>query len=200
MTPDEEKQQTSRDRQREERRKQILNRSLDMIISRGYEATRIRDIADSLHISIGLFFNYFESKEAIYEELVKIGLSGPAGVLAFNVEGIDPLELFEQMTTFTFEALKAYSFTAKMFLLMAQALRTDSPPEGVKRLIASFDYITPLVAVVQHGQELGEIKAGDPVALILAYWGAVQGIAENFASHPELPLPESEWVVDMVRK
>jgi len=200
MTPDEEKQPTSRDRQREERRKQILDRSLDMFISRGYEATRIRDIADSLHISIGLFFNYFKSKEAIYEELVKIGLSGPAGVLAFNVEGVDPLALFEQMTTFIFEALKSYSFTAKMFLLMAQALRTASNPEGVKKLIASFDFITPLVAVVQRGQALGQIKPGDPVALILAYWGAVQGIAENYAVHPELPLPESTWVVDIVRK
>jgi hypothetical protein len=70
----------------------------------------------------------------------------------------------------------------------------------VKRLIAGFDYITLLVAVVQRGQALGEIKPGDPVALILAYWGAVQGIAENYAAHPELPLPESRWIVDIVRK
>jgi AcrR family transcriptional regulator len=198
--PGEEKEPTSRDRQREERRQQILDRSLDMIISRGYEATRIRDIADSLHISIGLFFNYFESKEAIYEELVKIGLSGPESALAFNVEGADPLALFGQMTTYIFEALKSYSFTAKMFLLMAQAMRTESAPEGVKRLIASLDYVTPLVAVVQRGQDLGEIKPGDPVALILAYWGAVQGVAETHAVHPELPLPESRWIVDIVRK
>jgi len=200
MTKDEEKKPTSRDVQREERRQQILDCSLDMFISRGYEATRIRDIAAALGISVGLFFNYFESKEAIYEELVKLGLSGPASVMALNTEDVDPLALFEQMAAAIFEALKTYSLTGKMFLLMAQAMRTESTPEGVKRLIAGLDSVTPLVAVVRKGQALGEIKDGDPVALVLAFWGAVQGIAEGFAVHPELPLPESRWVVDIVRK
>ena len=200
MTKDEEKKPTSRDVQREERRQQILDCSLDMFISRGYEATRIRDIAAALGISVGLFFNYFESKEAIYEELVKLGLSGPVSVMALNTEDVDPLMLFEQMAAAIFEALKTYSLTGKMFLLMAQAMRTESTPEGVKRLIAGLDSVTPLVPVVRKGQALGEIKDGDPVALILAFWGAVQGIAESFAVHPELPLPESKWVVDIVRK
>jgi len=74
------------------------------------------------------------------------------------------------MATYIFKALKPYSLTGKVFLLMAQVLRTDLAKEG------------------------------DPVALISAYWGAVQGVAETYAVHPELPLPESKWAVDIVRK
>lgn len=188
-----------RKQQRVERREQILNCSLDLIISRGYEAMKIRDIARQLNISTGLFFNYFESKEKVYEELVKIGLSGPEGVLKFNVEGIGPIELFEKITQAVFESLKTYSLTAKMFLLMNQTMKSDSAPEGVKRLLANFDAVTPILPVLTRGQQLGEIKPGDPAALAVAYWGAVQGIAEGYAIHPEWPLPEVSWIVDILR-
>jgi len=35
--------------------------------------------------------------------------------------------------------------------------------------------------VIKHnkqGQRKGQIKEGDPLALAIAYWGAVQGVAE----------------------
>lgn len=188
-----------RELQRQERRGQILNCSLDMLISRGYEATKIRDIADKLQISLGLFFNYFESKEKVYEELIKMGLTGPEIVLKFSQTEIRPVELFEKITETIFQAIKSNSLTAKMFLLMAQTLKSESAPESVKKLLAGYDTITPLLPVIRRGQELGEIKNGDPTALIVAYWGAVQGIAESVAIFPHLPLPESSWVVDILR-
>lgn len=188
-----------REEQKQQRRLQILSCALDMIISRGYEATKIRDIAKELHISTGLFFNYFESKEKLYEELVKIGISGPQSVLQLNTEGVGPIELFEKMTGQIFAAIKLSSFAAKMFVLMIQARKFDSAPEGVKRLMTQINVIKPLVPVILRGQELGEIREGDPVALLTAYWGAVQGVAVFYASEIGLPLPESEWLVDILR-
>jgi AcrR family transcriptional regulator len=182
-----------------ERRQQILECSLDMIISRGYEAMKIRDIAKKLNISTGLFFNYFESKEKVYEELIKLGISGPENVLKMNIDGIDPIELFEKMTSAIFEYLKADPFTGKMFLLMAQTIRLESAPESVKNLVAHMDSVTPILPVIVKGQQMGEIKQGDPVALAIAYWGAVQGVAETFALCPDMPLPESDWIVDILR-
>ena len=190
---------SKREQQRLERREQILNCSLDLIISRGFEATKIRDIADKLQISAGLFFNYFESKEKVFEELIKIGVSGPASVLKFNVDGIDPIELFEKMTQTIFESLKTYSITAKMFVLMGRTVHSESAPESVKALLAHFDAFTPIISVIIRGQKLGEIKEGNPAALAVAYWGAVQGVAESYALMPSMPLPESSWIVDILR-
>lgn len=188
-----------RDKQRHERRWQILQCSLDMIISRGFEAMKIRDIAQRLNISTGLFFNYFESKEQVYEELVKIGLSGPAGVLELNRYEIAPIELFEKMADTILGALKADAFNGKMFLLMAQVMQGDSVPEKVKRLLEGFDPVTPLIPVLQRGQTLGQIRPGNPVALIMTYWGAVQGVAQNYAMDTRIPLPESSWIADILR-
>lgn len=188
-----------REKQRQERRQQILECSLDMIISRGFEAMKIRDIAARLGISIGLFFNYFESKDQVYEELVRMGLTGPAGVFALHTEGMAPIALFEGMTQAIFEALRGNTFVGKMFVFMGQALRWESAPEGAKKLMAGFDIVTPLLPVIRRGQELGQIRPGDPAALILAYWGAVQGIAENCTLYTDLSLPEGAWIVDILR-
>jgi len=181
------------------RRQQILECALDMIITEGFTAMTIRGIAEKLNISTGLFFNYFETKEQVYEELIRIGLTGPAAVLGLNEGGIEPITLFERMTQSIFQGLRLDAFNGKMFLLMGHALRSHAAPEGVKKLLESFDPVTPLVEVVLKGQALGQIKKGDPLALILAYWGAVQGIAEFYAMYPGMPLPESGWVVDIVR-
>ncbi|MDR3644143.1 MAG: TetR/AcrR family transcriptional regulator, partial [Clostridia bacterium] len=138
-----------REKQRLERRQQILECSLDMMISRGYEAMKIRDIADRLQISSGLFFNYFESKEKIYEELIKIGISGPENVLKINTGEIEPIVIFKKMTEAIFESLRTYSITAKMFLLMSQTIRSETAPESVKKLVANFDAVTPIIPVIR---------------------------------------------------
>ena len=192
-------QMNKREAQRALRRQQILECALEMIITGGFAAMTIRGIAEKLGISTGLFFNYFETKEQVYEELILIGLSGPAAVLGMNADGVQPIELFERMTESIFEVLKLNVFNAKMFLLMGHAVRSQAEPEGVKKLLEGFDPVTPLVEVVLKGQALGQIKKGDPLALILAYWGAVQGISESYAMSPGAPLPESGWVVDIVR-
>lgn len=187
-----------REQQREERRQQILQCSLDMIISRGFEAMKIRDIAKELHISTGLFFNYFESKEKVYEELIRIGLHGPESVLKLNTGNIEPIEFFSSMTNAIFEALRENSFTAKMFILMAQTANSENLPEGVQRLISSMDAYTPVLPVIAEGQRKGQIRPGDPQALALAYWGAIQGIAVCYASMPGSVLPEPGWVMDIL--
>jgi AcrR family transcriptional regulator len=189
-----------REQQRLERRNQILNCGLDLMISKGYEAMQIRDIAKELNISTGLFFNYFKSKENFYEELVKIGVEGPKSVLKLNVENIDPIELFEKIAGAIFESIKFSPMTAKMFVLMSRTLDSQSVPDSVKKLVDGFDMITPIMPVIVKGQRMGEIKEGDPAFLAAAYWGAIQGVAEMAAVRPDLPLPESDLVVDILRK
>jgi len=187
-----------REQQRLKRRKEILECSLDMIITRGYSATKIRDIANKLQMSVGLFFNYFESKEKVYEELVKISLSGPESVLK-EKDKAEPIAFFEKTTERIFQSIQSHSITAKMFLLMSQTIRSESAPDSVKALVADFDAVTPIIPVLEKGQKLGQIKQGDPVALAIAYWGAVQGVAQSVALQPGLPFPESRWIVDILR-
>lgn len=65
-------------KKKERRRQEILYAALELFVTKGYAATKITDIAKSANMSRGLMFHYFESKEKLYEELIRMGLEGTA--------------------------------------------------------------------------------------------------------------------------
>ena len=188
----------TRKEQKEQRRQEILEAALQLFIRKGYAGTKVGDIADAVGMSTGLMFHYFESKEKLYEELVRLGASGPTAVLGAHFS--TPLEFFETTTEGIFSAIEQSSFVASMFVLMSQATFHENGPQSARDMVHAFDAITPTVEIIKQGQREGSIRAGDPTALAVAYWGAIQGIAEELAFQPLTPLPESTWIVDIVRK
>lgn len=187
-----------RNEQKEKRRNEILDAALDLFIRQGYAATKVSDIAQRVGMSVGLLFHYFASKEALYEELIRIGLSGPQKVMGLPED--DPLRFFESVVDTIFGFLRSQPFVAKMFVLMSQAMLNEAAPQGVKDMLSGFDIYTPTVRRIRQGQENGTIREGDPRALAIAYWCAIQGIAEELAAKPEMPCPESGWIIDIIRR
>jgi len=190
---------TKRDEQREQRRREILMFSLDVFIKRGFSATKIRDIAKELNVSVGLFFHYYESKEKIYEELVKIALDGTKAVMEVP-EKSSPIEVFEEIAKLVFKELKSDPMSAKLFLLMKQTMNNEAIPQKIKDILFQVNSIQTSVPIILEGQKQGVIRKGNPVALSLAFWSSIQGIAETMVCNPELPYPEGEWVVDILRR
>ncbi len=187
-----------RDEQKEKRREEILRASLDLFICKGYAATKIKDIADAVGMSAGLLFHYFDSKETLYEELIKYGISGPMGTVAQADE--DPLAFFEFAAKQIIQYIENEPFVAKMFILMSQANYNDAAPGKVKELLRDFDIYTPTACLIKQGQADGTIREGNPMALGIAYWCAIHGIAEQYALNPNYPLPDGEWIVDIIRR
>ena len=187
----------TRKEQKEKRRWQIISTALDLFISNGYAATKIQDIAEAVGMSVGLLFHYFESKEKLYEEMIKIGVSSPRTVLN-GIKG-EPLVFFQTTAKEILHFFETKPFVVKMTILMAQASNNTVAPVSVKKLLAGNDYIKPSVKIIKKGQKDGTIKEGDPLALAFAFWASVQGIAELKAKNPNLPIPDSEWIVDILR-
>ena len=187
-----------RNEQKEKRREKIIYVALDLFVRKGYAATKTEDISKAAGMSEGLLFHYFETKEKLYEELIKIGVSGPRSVMT-GIKG-EPLEFFRTAAREIFHYIKTEPFVAKMFVLMAQAAINEAAPVSVKALLAGIDNITPSAEKIRKGQKNGTIRKGNPVALAVAFWGAVQGIAELAALIPDIPIPDSEWIVDILRR
>ncbi len=187
-----------RDEQKEKRRQEILVAALDLFIRNGYAATKVSDIARQVGMSAGLLFHYFESKEALYEELIRMGVAGPMGMMESPES--DPLRFFERVTEQILEHLRTQPFVAKMFVLMGQAMYNEAAPQRVKDLLKGFDIYTPSIRLIRQGQGSGTIREGDPGALAIAFWCAIQGIAEQMAVKPDMPCPESSWIIDIIRR
>ena len=66
-------------------------------------------------------------------------------------------------------------------------------------ILNKHNVIDQSVPVFEAGQASGVIRAGDPLALSLAFWSVLQGVAEEIAVRPELPLPDAEWILAMVQ-
>ncbi|MEO1954643.1 MAG: TetR/AcrR family transcriptional regulator, partial [Campylobacterales bacterium] len=55
---------------KEERKKSIISASLKLFSERGFYITTIPDIAQKVGMSVGNFYNYFNSKDVLAKELV----------------------------------------------------------------------------------------------------------------------------------
>ncbi|WP_058302617.1 TetR/AcrR family transcriptional regulator [Gorillibacterium timonense] len=188
---------TKREEQKEQRRNDILNAALDLFVKNGYGATRIVDIVERATISMGLLFHYFGSKEQLYHELIRKGYD----TINFDLTGEgSPMTIFGGIAERIFKQLEEEPNTGKLFVLLGEALRNDSIPAASKELMAHIHLVDRSVPLIEKGQALGEIRQGDSLALALVFWDAIQGIAERVAVNPEMPSPEVNWILAILRK
>lgn len=190
---------SSREKQKEQRRDEILDAALDLFVRKGYAGTTIKDIASAVDMSVGLLFHYFASKEALLLELVKLGNFGPQNTLS----SIDEEHVFESLASavsYIFNAIEQYPFVAKLFVLMTQIYRSESTPASVRELINYNTTYLETVALIELGQKQGTIRDGDSLSLSVAFWSSIQGMAEAVALMPELPMGDPEWFMDILRR
>ena len=189
---------TNRDVQKAKRREKILLAGLDLFVKNGYAATKTCDIAKEVPMSEGLLFHYFVSKEKLYEELIRIGMENSQ--VWMESATTNSMAFFNAITQQILEMVQQNPQRAKYFILMAQALRSSTTPEGVLRILApqSARY-TKTVALIRDGQQAGDIRSGNPEALAYTFWCSIQGIVEQLAIYPQTPLPEAEWIVSILK-
>ena len=187
-----------RKEQGEKRREEILFAALDLFIRKGYAATRTLDISQAVGVSEGLLFHHFETKEKLYEELIRRGVKAPQSIM--SLPAADPIAFFEQAAASILKAIKTQPVTSKMFVLMNQAFFNEAASVVVKKLLKQMDIFTKSVPLIKAGQKNKTIRKGDPYALSLAFWSAICGIAANMALTPNAKCPDPEWVVDILRR
>lgn len=188
----------TRKEQKEHRRQEIIYAALELFVSRGYAATKITDIAKRANMSTGLMFHYFESKEKLYEELIRMGLEGTAYPGEQKCE--HAINFFVNFTEELFTYMKEQPVVSKFFVLMAEAQRSEATPEHIREIAREVNVIEQFVPIIEWGQKEGTIKEGDPLIISNAFWCSIQGIAERFATNQDIGLPEAEWIVDIVRR
>ena len=109
----------TRKEQKEERKRAILMTALNLFVKRGYHETKISDIAEAVPMSTGLMFHYFESKEELLLELVKMGAGATASM--DKMSEVPPEYFFESFLKKLFEYAKNEPWVFNMFVLMGQA-------------------------------------------------------------------------------
>jgi AcrR family transcriptional regulator len=73
----------------EERRGEILDATAQVVVERGFAATRVADVARRLDISTGLIHYHFESKDQLFAETFERAANADLDRLAAEVAGVD---------------------------------------------------------------------------------------------------------------
>lgn len=187
----------TRKEQKEARKVQIVQAALDLFVERGYYGTKTSQISKRAGISEGLLFYYFPTKEILLEELVNIGLEGMRMPMLIRAE--NGLDFFNQFTKMLFLEAEKNPFIAKMFVFMGHVMQAEDIPEKLRKLAASVDTIAFCQSWVEAGQKDKSIRKGNAISMSNMYWCAIHGIMEQYAFHPEMPLPQPEWITGMMR-
>lgn len=161
--------------------------------------TSTREICRALKISSGLLFHYYKTKEELYLEHLKTALDGIRMIEEYLQMPLRPIQMFSEIAETALSYFAVSPSTAKVFLLAKQALYADYLTDEMKEIVREMNVAQRFVPIVKKGQESGEIRQGDPQALVLCFFSALENAAENAVCFPSVPMPDAVWMVDLLK-
>jgi AcrR family transcriptional regulator len=180
--------QAQNQKQKDERRAQILSSALLLFSTKGLAATKVTDIAAAAGMSQGLMYHYFDSKEAIFVELIRSAFAR-LNSACYSLEGLalSPAEKIKLALEGLLQGINDNADHARYHLLIAQATASDAIPPAAKAIIQSENQIpyTVIARIMAAGQATGTIRPHDPDALALIFWSTIKGLAIHRAVHGE---------------
>lgn len=159
-----------RERKKARLRQQIIDTSIRLFRSRGYENTRVEDIVQVLEISQPTFFRYFPSKDAVLREVGRRGFSC----------------IKEHLETELSSAATTAERLRHMYQGMAREVESDQPLWRAVVLSGAMDpvrspemrrpeeiAVSLLREILAEGKKRGEITNAFPVAHLAEFMEAL---------------------------
>lgn len=162
---------------KDERREDILSAARAVFARKGLAAAKMSDIAAAAGLSYGLVYHYFDSKEAIFADIVRTAVEETLSVASsLDSSTASPLE---RLRAFCEYKIQRMQHRPEMHLIITQAFATDDIPEDALHAVKQYgSKVSEMVqSWISKGQEEGQIIAGDPVELDMALFCALQGLS-----------------------
>ncbi len=166
QAPDDARRLTAQGR---ERKQQLLDGAAELFAERGYADTRVIDIVRHAGVAKGLFYWYFENKEALFRELVEHNRQRLRAAQAAAMDpGAEPLARIRQGA----EASMAFMSGQAHFFALLEVENLDKQFADVLRRGTEV-HARDVAALVREGIADGSIRDEDPLLLAYGVVGAV---------------------------
>jgi TetR/AcrR family transcriptional regulator len=200
-----------REREKEQRKEQILSAARTLLIEKGLSAASINQIAKRAELSVGAIYFYYKNKEELYAALQMEGL---ALLLQMNREAIEGKSLAEEkirsiaLAYLRFsEEHKSYFDILNYFLaapeqLLSAEMKNQVDDRGLDNLIVLAD-------VIDEGIREGLFKSVKPKRQAIILWGTLLGLIQfkklektslSNENHQSIYLEATEQFIDGLRK
>jgi AcrR family transcriptional regulator len=141
------------------RRAQLLVTAREVFARRGYHAAGVSDIIEAAGVARGTFYNYFESKRAVFQAVLE-------ELIVSVVEAVGPIDVAQPIGP---QIRAAIAAVVDVLVGMGDAVRilfTDAAgidEESAEALRAFYAAAEErLATALALGQQLGVVRAGDP--------------------------------------
>ncbi|EWS82515.1 TetR/AcrR family transcriptional regulator [Brachybacterium phenoliresistens] len=144
----------------------------------GFAAASMRQIAAEAGLSIGSIYRHHASKEQLFEHLLAQASTGLVAAAERLAGEGPPLALVRDFTTTFLDDLAGEHGGREFFLVINQAVLTDTPPGAARRLArAQRSLWSAFAQLVRRGQGSGEFASGDAEQTTAHYCAMLSGIA-----------------------
>ncbi|HVM08013.1 MAG TPA: TetR/AcrR family transcriptional regulator [Acidimicrobiales bacterium] len=163
-------------RQGQERKQQLLEQASRLFAERGYAETRVIDIVHAAGVAKGLFYWYFENKEAVFRELVEMSRQQMRQNQALAIDPTaSPLVRIRQGAEASIVFMSEHRRLYSMFDL------ESLDPKLTALLRQGGDvHAHDTAHHIRQGIEQGEIRDEDPLMLA---WGIVGAVSSYSHLH-----------------
>lgn len=152
-------------------REQILIEARHCFAAQGFEGTSLNDIAAGVGIRRPSLLHHFNSKEAIYRQILSDALAEWGDrIEAARAENADGWELVDAILEASFEFFVA---NPEIIVIVRREAMTDQSPLGFNLGVALRPYFRRAVAFFERQMDAGLFRRHDPENLVLTGYGAL---------------------------
>ncbi len=159
-----------------QRREQILDAALRVIVEKGYEKSRMDDIVSTSGLSKGAIYWYYKSKKEVYLDLVNYWVLNYSATLN-HINGVN-LPASQQLRELFQFFVRQYDSNASVFKAMVEfwalASRDADFRNKVQRVYSEF--LNLIERILTRGVEAGEFDALDTKIAALSIMVNIEGI------------------------
>jgi AcrR family transcriptional regulator len=169
-------------------RQALLDAALELFAEKGYFGTSLRDIAGHVGVRESALYNYFPSKESLFEAVVLADRQETAERLAPFLDASidDPRAFLEDLGNLALETYKEPKQQQRFRILMSDGIRlaVEGRINLIDQQVGSKSQV--LRAVMVRLMDAGVLNAGDPELLTFQFisplltWRQLQALRPNY--------------------
>ncbi len=173
------------DEYKEKKRKEILESAFEAFGEKGFQISTIDDIVSISGMSKGAIYNYFESKEDIYLQLMNMRTDQDFAKIDKQFEG---MKTATEKLTYLFSVYTKAQSNPKWqnsIRVHIEFWITSSRQEELQKLMIdryNQKYLSYLENVLQDGINRGEFHENcDPRLVASLFWGIIDGVCLHYS-------------------
>ncbi len=170
-----------KERERERHRLEVLLAAEAVFAEKEYGRPTVQEIADRAEFAVGSLYNFFESKEAIYQELIEMRMREYIAQVQQSIDGCGGAE--GKVRALIHAKIRFFQEHERFFRILSHAISGESseqPQLMSPKCVEMFkDYLQGIECVITEGIKGGVFRDVNPRLMALVLEGATGAVIKD---------------------